>query len=72
MVLDWWWELPLGKHAEGFSSFHSGVDGYAQEGERFVLIRGKRVNSYVRRNMALWINEQSVLCDVVTLFVVSF
>ncbi len=35
------------------------------------MIRGKRVDGYVRRNMAPWINEQSKLCDVVT-FVVLF
>jgi hypothetical protein len=72
MVLVWWWELPSEKPAKGFSSLHSVVDRYAQEGERFVLIRGKRVDGYVRRNMAPWINEQSELCDVVTLFVVLF
>jgi hypothetical protein len=39
--------------------------------ERFVLIGGKKVDEYVRRNKETWIDEQSKLSDVVSWFLVA-
>ncbi len=47
MVLDQWWELPLGTPAGGFYSLQHGVDGYAREEEIVDLIGRKEVDEHV-------------------------
>ena len=63
--------MPSGTPAGGFYSLHHGVDGYAQEEEIAVLIVGKEVNEYVRSNKETCINEDSVLSDTVSCFLVA-